>query len=491
MSKETTINVPSEEFGAAIGSNGDSEARSHEERARCPLTQYGNAERLARQHGDSVRYLQKWNRWLEWDGTRWVADETGAIVRRAKATARSISREAAQAHSETDRDAIRSWAKASESKGHIMAMIEMARSEKGIPLSPDELDRDPWAFNCLNGTLDLRSGELRPHQREDLISKLAPVRYDSHATCPTWDAFLDRIMAGNQNLVEYLQRVLGYCLTGKVGEQALFFGYGTGANGKSTLLRVFLDLMGDYGKQGAPELLIAKGQGDHPTAIADLRGARLVSLIEVEEGKRFAEVLVKWLTGDDRIKARFMFQDFFEFEPTHKIFLAANHKPTIRGTDHAIWRRICLIPFAVTIPEQEQDKQLTEKLRAEFPGILRWAVQGCLAWQGRLEGAGLNPPEEVRAAREEYRHDMDVIQQFIDECCVLRPNSRTGSGKLHEAYRKWAERNGDKDILSNKAFTARLTGRGLEMKRRNTGTVWQGITLRAEGQGGEPDTRIQ
>ena len=221
-------------------------------------------------------------------------------------------------------------------------------------------------MNVLNGTLDLRTGTLRPHRREDSLSKLAPVIYDENATCPRWLKFLDRVMDGNKDLITYLQRVAGYCLTDEVSEQCLWFLHGTGANGKSTLLQTLIDLMGDYGMQAVSEFLMVKTNESHPTERADLHGKRFVATIETEQGKRIAEALMKQMTGGDRLRARRMRQDFFEFAPTHKIFLAANHKPTVCGTDQAAWRRIKLIPFTVTIADDEKDKDLPS--RSARPG---------------------------------------------------------------------------------------------------------------------------
>lgn len=284
-------------------------------------------------------------------------------------------------------------------------MVTLAESEPGIPVLPGELDRDPWLLNVKNGTVDLRTGELRPHKRDDLITKIVPVEYDSEASCPTWLAFLNRIMDGNERLIAFLQRAAGYSLTASTQEQCFFLLYGTGANGKSVFLTTLLAVMGDYGIQAAPDLLLAKSGESHPTEVADLFGARLVVATETEAGRRLAENLVKQHTSGDRLKARFMRQDFFEFEATFKIWLATNNKPIVKGTDYAIWRRIKLIPFTVTIPPEERDKSLPAKLRQELHGILAWAVQICLEWQKY----GLNEPQEVTAATCAYRDEQDIL----------------------------------------------------------------------------------
>ena len=359
-------------------------------------TDKGNGRRVVERHGKDLHYCHAWKSWQVWDGRRWAEDGTGEALRRVKETQdslyawaaaelKAIGDEAKDADGEEDDGlkARRTTLKASlahvlrwEDWRRTTASLSHAQSEPGVPILPDDLDRDPMLMNVQNGTIDLRTGRLLPHNRDDLITKIAPVSYDPAAQCPLWMRFLDRIMAGDQALIGYLQRVVGYCLTGDVREQLLWFLHGSGANGKSTFLRVLLDILGDYAIQAVSELLMVKAHESHPTERADLFGRRLVCTIETEEGKRMAEALMKQLTGGDKIKARKLYQDFFAFNPTHKILLAANHKPIFRGTDHAVWRRIKLVPFAVTIPETERDKALPEKLKRELPGILAWAVAG-------------------------------------------------------------------------------------------------------------------
>jgi putative DNA primase/helicase len=301
-------------------------------------------------------------------------------------------------------EAVLKWALTSESGPRIREMLFHAQSERGIPITHHDLDRDPWVLNVGNGTLDLRTGTLRPHQRDDLLMKQAPVRYDPQATCPQWMQFLYEVMNKDMELVSYLQRAVGYSLTGAVNEDALFFLYGTGANGKTTFLNTVLELMGNYGTQVMSELLMMRHHEQHPTERADLFGRRFVSTAEVDAGRRLSEALVKILTGREKIKARRMREDLWEFLPTHKIWLAANHKPVIRGTDTAIWRRPRLIPFVVTFDGDKKDTTLPDKLKRELPGILRWALEGCLAWKQ----GGLQEPPGVIAATEAYRQEMDV-----------------------------------------------------------------------------------
>lgn len=439
------------------------------------LTDLGNAERLIAQHGDNLRYSYAWGRWLAWDGRRWAVDDCGAVELLAKKAVRRLYSEAADAEDSARRKELADHARRSESQSRIAAMIALARSEPSVPIQPGELDADPWLLNVENGTLDLRSGQLRPHRREALITKLSPVEYDPDAEAPVWEAFLERVLP-SEALRRFIQRLAGYALTGDVSEQVLPFLCGSGANGKTTFLTTLLEVAGDYGTQAAPDLLLAK-RDSHPTELADLFGARLVASVEVADGRQLAEGLVKQLTGGDRIKARRMREDFWEFSPTHKVFLAANHKPEVKGTDHAMWRRIKLVPFDVTIPKAEQDPRLPEKLRGEGPGVLSWAVRGCLEW--RTEGLG--EPEEVRSATEGYRHEQDVLAGWIEERCLVGAEVSAKFKDLYTDYRQWAEESGEKP-LNKMRLGLRLSERGFENTRgAGNAAIRRGIALLHDG----------
>ena len=384
-----------------------------------PLTELGNAERLVGRHGHDLVHVYGIG-WFVWCGTHWRRDRSGEVERRAVETVRSIHEEAARVGDDEKRRELAKWALASESAYRIRATIELARSMPGIPVGDaDSLDGDPWLLNVENGTLDLRTGELREHRREDLITKLAPVRYEPGATAPSWEAFLSRTVP-SEDTRAFLRRAVGYSLTGRTTEKVMPCLLGPGDTGKTTFVEAVMDLMGgDYAKPAAPDLLLAKRGAGHPTEVADLLGRRFVATVEVEEGRYLAESLVKQLTGGDRISARFMRQDFFEFRPTHKIWLAANHPPIVRGGDDAIWNRIKKVPFVVVIPKKEQDRGLRDKLRSERSGVLNWALEGCLEWQRK----GLGEPEEVRLATEEYREDMDTFAEFLASAAPLAPTS--------------------------------------------------------------------
>lgn len=446
---------------------------------RPTLTDAGNARRFARQHGAMVRYCYDWHRFLIWDDARWRPDAGALVMRLAKETARAIYDEPAGEPDPDRRKKIAAWAGASESEVRLRAMLALAQSEAGVPVDPADLDRDPWLLNVLNGTLDLRSGELSPHRRGDLITKLAPVEYDPTATCQRWTDFLDRILGGNERLIAYVQRAAGYSLTGDTSEQCLFMPYGTGANGKTTLLGTLQSLLGDYAIGTRPETLMLKGPDTIPNDVARLRGSRLVVAVEAEEGRRLAESLVKQMTGGDVMTARFMRAEFFDFSPTFKLWLASNHKPTIRGTDHAIWRRIRLIPFTVTIPEAERDRHFKDKLRSEWPGILRWAVKGCRAWQRE----GLREPEEVRAATETYRAEMDVLGAFLAERCVIGRDERVSAADLYDSYADWCRATGERWSLTKKALGTKLGERGFTSKKIGGRHVWFGVRGRSAADG--------
>jgi len=428
-------------------------------------TDLGNAQRLAHRHGDALRHVPGIS-WLAWDGRRWVKDTTGGVERKAKETVLAMYNEVAGIEDVEVRRAFIAHVRKSESERGIRAMVSLARSEQQLVARVEDLDNDPYLFNVENGTLDLRTGDLRPHAPEDQITKLAPVAYDPNARCEEFLTFLEDIFDGNQALIEFMQRAIGYALTGLVVEQCFFFLHGTGANGKSTLLLLLQHIMGDYAKQAAPSLLLAKRWEDHPTGVADLMGARLVVTTEIDQGKALAEGLVKQLTGGDRIKARFMRKDFFEFDPTHKIFLAANHKPNVKGGDHAIWRRIKLIPFTITIPEEFRDPLLLTKLKEEAPGVLAWAMRGCLKWQKE----GLGAPDEVVQATDGYRQEMDITGRFVEETCEVGPNFKAPIADLYDAYERWCNRSGE-FVVSKRIFGERLSERGYQPKRGTGGTA--------------------
>ncbi len=446
------------------------------------LTDLGNAERLICAHGDDLRHVKLFGRWLVWDGTRFAMDDTGESTRRATAAVRSIYEEAARCTAADERKRIAAWAKASESAIRIGAMIQLAASNKHVAIRHERLDADPWLLNVQNGTIDLRACELRPHRRSDLLTKRVEALYDPDAEAPLWYEFLERIQP-DPEVRSFLQRFTGYSLTGSTQEQKLAILWGGGANGKSTFVETVMALLGDYAQRTPAETLLARRESGIPNDVARLRGARFVAAVETEEGRRLAEVRVKELTGSDTISARFMRAEWFDFRPVAKLWISTNHRPTVRGTDEAIWRRICLIPFTVTIPEAERDRTLAERLRGELPGILAWAVEGCRAWLS----VGLKPPAAVLAATSEYRQEQDVLGQFLDDACVADSGCWSPAGDLFKAYREWAEEAGEKHVLTQKAFGTALSERGFLKDRRGDSRTrgWRGIGILAARSRGE------
>jgi putative DNA primase/helicase len=439
----------------------------------------GNAERFAARWGSSVRYVHRWDRWLVQDGARWAQDELREVYRHAIETIRSIHIETAGAATSDEAKRITKHAHQSERRPNIESMLALARALPPLAICPDDLDRDPDVLNVPNGTLNLRTGALEAHDPARLLTKLAPVPFDPSAAAPRWGAFLEQVIP-DLEVREYLQRAVGYSLTGSVSEHVLFFAYGTGANGKTTFIESVRELLGEYAKATAPDLLLAKKFDRHAAEIAVLRGARFVTTVEVGEGRAWDEARVKWLTGGDTITARFMHENPFEFTPSHKFWIAANHKPRVGGTDVGFWRRVHFIPFTVTVPKEQQDPELRAKLRGELAGILRWAVDGCLAWRRE----GLRPPAAVLAATQAYRSGEDVLAAFLDERCVKENGARVLGSALYSTFREWAEGNGERHMTA-RAFGDALEERGFERLRSNGQRWFVGLKLRTAGSGAE------
>jgi P4 family phage/plasmid primase-like protien len=459
----------------AVGADG-ADANATEPAKNRPCTDLGNAERLVDRYGQDLRYCAPWDKWLVWDGTRWTFANKKQVERLAQVTVRAIYAEARDESDPDRRKALADHAKRSESNARKVAMIEQAKSLPGIPILPDELDANPWLLNVKNGTIDLKTGTLRDHRREDLITKIAGVEFKPDATCPLYDAFLERVLP-DPDVRELVGRLDGYALTGVVQDHVLPIHYGGGRNGKGVKTNTLLFIMGDYGRQIPTELLMAKRGDAHPTEKTTLWGIRFAAAVETEENRSLNVAFVKQATGGDKISARRMREDFWEFEPTHKIQLSTNHRPVIRETADAIWERVILIPWTVTIPKAERDTKLAEKLKSEGSGILAKLVRACLAWQKD----GLPIPDAVRAATETYREDMDVLGSFLDTCCVVRAGAVDAADRLFAAFEKWAEENNERDASQTK-FGTQLKDRGFEKSRDSkTGRIiWKGLAVKEE-----------
>lgn len=449
------------------------------------LTDLGNARRLVKRHGADLRYCFQWNSWLYFDDQRWRRDESGEVERRAKDTVRQLWHDAAAEDDADKRKVLSKFAQASESADRISAMVKLAKSEPGIPVSPDELDRDPWLLCCPNGMVDLRTGKLREHRREDLITKLCPTPFNPDAGSYRWDRFVDSAFSGQQELIDFVQRLFGYFLTGSVREQLLAVFWGDGSNGKSTLISAYMSTIGtDYAATAPRGFMLAKKHDAHPAELVTLYGRRFIAALESGEGRSLDEASVKAVTGGDRIRARDFYERFFEFDPTHKIVLATNHRPTIKGEDEGIWRRIALVPFVVHFweeskgqtgpPELKADPSLLDALEREREGILAWAVRGCLAWQRQ----GLRLPDEVRQATNEYRQDEDAVQQFINDVCVVGGDAKARGGYLYNHYETWCKTQGAQ-AMNGRQFAKSLDRK--HFKKTVANGVWRhGIGIRTE-----------
>ncbi len=436
----------------------------------------GNARRFFRLHGADVGYVRSRRRWFVWSGRHWREDETGEAERRAKAVIDELySTAAALKDDPVAQKALATHAVKSSSAQRLASMLELASTEDGIAITGRQFDASPWLFNVVNGVLDVRTGELRPHDRKYLITKIAPTRFDSAAKAPRWLAFLDEIFAGNVELIAYLQRAIGSALTGITTDNVFWLLFGTGANGKTTTCEVLRHVFGDYARATDFSTFLARRDDPIRNDIARLAGARFVTAVEVEEGRRLAEVLLKQVTGGDMIIARRLYQEHVEFQPQFKLFLACNHKPAVWGTDHAIWRRIPLVPFTVTIPSERKDKGLKGKLIDEAPGILTWALEGCRAWQN----GGLQAPEAVQAATKAYREEQDVAGDFLTECCVVSSNGTAASVEakaLYDAYERWCGEMGT-EAVSARTFNTKVGERGFAYIRSHGRRSWRGLEL--------------
>ncbi|WP_295137392.1 phage/plasmid primase, P4 family [uncultured Reyranella sp.] len=423
------------------------------------------ALQFAGMHLGELRYVAKWAAWFIWTGTHWRRDETLAALGNVRSFCRAIAE---------DIKARPLSAEISSAK-KIGAIERLCRADQRLAATVDQWDADPWALNTPAGVVDLRSGELRPHRPEDHFSKITAVGPDGGERPLLWLEFLDRVTGGDREIENFLQRVFGYCLTGDVSAHAMFFLYGLGGNGKSVAIETIAGILGEYHRRAPMETFMASHSERHPTDLAMLQGARMVTASEVEAGARWAESKIKAITGGDTIPARFMRGDYFEYRPQFKLILLGNHKPVLRSVDEAMRRRLHMINFGVTIPAHARDPELREKLKREWPAILQWCVEGALEYRQQ----GLAPPSAVVAASAEYLAAEDAMAAWIDECCDLDPASWTGTTKLFGSWRKWAEQNGEHPG-SSKRFSQDLQAHGIAPQRTRGARGFAGLTLKPE-----------
>ena len=430
------------------------------------LNELGNAERIAYEYGHAIRYVSEMG-WMLWDGKRWKIDNKLQIERIANKVLRELEK------SEDDME--KSWARKCGKRN-----IRMNSIKDLMPLVPaerEEFDRHKFLFNCANGVLNLKDGKLQPHDRDLRLSKISNVEFDEKATCPVWLNFLQQIFKGDNDLIDYMQRLVGYSMTGNISEQGMYFLVGGGSNGKSTFINIIKTLMGDYGLQTKSDTFIKKKNDGANNDIARLASARFVSAVESEEGEKLQESLVKTITGGEPILARFLRQEFFEFIPEFKVFFTTNHKPIIGGVDEGIWRRVKIIPFTLNLKPHERDKKLEEKLSLEMSGILNWSLEGYLKWQQ----SGLKEPMIVKQATGDYKEDMDILAPFLGEICYTdepkNESVKIEAKELYNVYDRWCLNSGER-ALGNRSFYRMLETKGFG-KAKGTGnkTYLTGITL--------------
>jgi putative DNA primase/helicase len=437
-------------------------------------TDTGNGIRFAQRMRDVVRYCTGEGRWYLWEDGRWKQDDLNRALLLTEEVVRDIYVEASRLPAD-ERNQLENWAKTSQSVGKREAMLAVAAAQPGIAIRPDDLDSDPWLLVVRNGTLDLRTGQVRASEPADLFTRRAEVFYDPDARCPLWHKHMEFVTGGDALLQDYLRRAAGYTLTGLTGEQKIFFLWGNGANGKSTFVDVLAALLGDYATQADENLLT--GTGGHPTQLADLRGTRLVVSDETDRDKKLAEQRIKMMTGKV-IKARYMRQDFFRYTPRFKLWVSGNHKPEIRGNDYGIWRRLKLVPFEAKFTDDQRILDYEDVLRGELAGILNWALEGLAAWR---EVGQLGETETVARATAEYRDEEDSIGLWLAEAAEFGVEARTEFGRLYESYRWWCAANGIQDVRSSTALGRDLTARGLrkdvvKMDGRSC-RIWHGVRL--------------
>ncbi|MEM9753112.1 MAG: phage/plasmid primase, P4 family [Planctomycetota bacterium] len=425
---------------------GDGEAADS---ATVRLSEQGNAQLIHQRHGQDIMYVPQSGRWYKWAGTHWSADHRGDVVKFAKEVA--VDLESLKREPGVDNTALKKHIVRSQSASGIGGTLKLLQTEPGVPVLLDELDTDPYALNVVNGTIDLRTGHLRKHDRADRITRCLPVHYDPDVQAPRWLKFLREVQP-EEHMRTYLQRVVGYAASGTINLQEVWCLWGGGGNGKSIFHDAIVHVLGGYACMAAPSLLVATGRDEHPTELADLHGKRLVVATEIEEDARLKVQLIKRLSGDEKMKARLMRQDYFEFQRTMKTWLVTNNKPRVDEASHAIWRRLRLVPFSVTIPKAQRDLDLLEKLKAEATGILTWIVNGFVDFYR----GGIRTPLTVEQATREYRLESDRLADFRGARLATGDGYRVTRADLFAEYVDWAKQAGEHDRLTDRTFYTRV-----------------------------------
>lgn len=441
----------------------------------------GNSGRFMRAFGERVKYSYNNKKWYYYSGKVWVVDDLGKVYEMADMIANSIGKEPIFVADENDEKAIETAEKALKKHQKYTRSVSGKRNmlvdtQHQVSIGTDAFDRDPYLFNTTSGYIDLNNGYLMEHQPSKMMSRMSYSEYNPQSKSPLWDQFLFDIFEGNVELIQYLKRAIGYSMSADTSEQVMFFLLGDGQNGKSVFVNIIEDVMGTYATNIQPSTLMAKNNRDGSSAspdIARLKGARFVATSEPNKGMKLDEGIVKQMTGDDKITARFLNAEFFEFNPEFKIWMTTNHKPIIQGTDNGIWRRIVIIPFNHIIPKDKVDKKLTSKLKGELSGVLNWCIEGYLEWRE----IGLQEPDIIKIQREDYRDEMDIVRRFINETCEINSNQEESASSLWQAFKSWSKENNEWDGMSNKKFGAELTKR-FEKRKSQGRIIYAGLSLR-------------
>lgn len=439
----------------------------------------GNAQRFRDANAGLIHYNHVDGCWIYWDGVRWASDENGEIKRRADKMLADMAKDLKEMQDDPAYNAYKKHLSRSRSHRGKEGFIAEARHLEGVPVLPSEMDRAGNAFNVRNCLISLKTGRTAEHDKKYMISKLAPVTYDENARCPRWDRFIEEVTCGDKSLQLYLQRMIGYCMTAYTKEQCMFFLYGNGSNGKSVFVDTIAYMLGEYAASCQPETVMMRDRNNTARGdLARLKGARMVVTSEPNDGCRLDEGIVKQMTGgtENKLTARFLYGREFEFSPEFKIVMSTNYKPVIKGTDNGIWRRVRLIPFTAEFTKENRDPQLTEKLRRELPGILNWAIAGAVGWCKE----GLPPCAIIDEAGQEYRSEMDRVQQFLDDCTTRSESSSTQASTLYKCYRAWCSEQGDRFPISSNKFCSELKRR-YKSRKTSAFNEYLGICINAFG----------
>jgi putative DNA primase/helicase len=422
-------------------------------------TDIGNGERIVALHGDDIHYVSQWETWIFWNGKYWQQDTIGYVPRLAYAMVKLLRHLAVDIEDKDARKKALNWALGSHSRKAVDNMLATAKNQLGIRIDATAFDKDPWLLNVENGTLNLQTGQLQPHQQSDLITRMITTPFNPKAQAPTWLNFLNVVFADDTALIEYVQRAVGYSITGDVREDCLHFAFGGGGNGKSTFFKALETLLGEYAHKSPSSMLMAQKFEGIPVDVAALQGKRLVVASELSKNIRWNEAKIKDLTGGDKLTARYMRANPFSFEPTHKLWVYGNYKPVVTGSDDGIWRRLRLVPFTVKINDAMRNENFDALLIPELSGILNWAIQGCLAWQQ----CGLKPVETITHATKDYQEEMDRLQAFLDEYCIAGATERCLFRDLYTTYSNQCKALSE-FAISKREFQERLTRKGYTFK---------------------------